>query len=318
MSDEGLIRPATASIAVVVSVLVLSGIPPGAAATSDSPTVHVDAPVTVSTSTSAAAEVTIDDGELVLSGTATDPDGISHLTIAREFEYDDGGGTEVDRYYATPAASNGTFSHAVPLGAGANEINLSVVDGAGYPTHINLVVHVNDTKPPTTTRLTATPDGKWVRLEGWVSDNVQVDTVRAAGQTIQIQSGGRDLDREAVRLDHRVPRPGGGSVTVTIIDQAGNSREVVVPIGDGRAATPTATPTETPTATATQTASTAAPAAPAATPTATAAETPGPTPPPVTTPTATPEGGRSSLLGLVGVVIVVGGGLLMLNAGGGW
>lgn len=316
MNNGDLVRIVTVAVAVIVSVLVLGSALPATASASDSPTVHVDGPVNVSTSTSAEAQVTVADGDLVLSGTATDPDGISHLTVAREFEYDtgddDGRSTEVERYYATPEASNGSFEHRVPLGTGRNEVNLSVVDSAGYPTKVDIVVHVDDTEPPTATRLAATPDGEWVRIEGWVSDNVQVDTVRAAGQTIQVQTGTRDLDRERVRLDHRVPRPEGDTVTVTVVDQAGNRREVVLPIDGPRTAT--ATPTERPPTTA---APTPAPGTATTTPTATPTGTSAATPPPVRTPTATPESGGASPLGLVGVVIVVGAGLAMLSVGGG-
>ena len=309
-------RAVAVVIAVIVSVLVLGVLPPEAAAASESPTVHVDEPVNVSTAGDADVELTIADGALVLTGTATDPDGISHLIVAREFTYydsdDDGRETQIDRYYATPEASAGEFSHRVPLGTGRNEVNLSVVDSEGYPTQINMVVHVDDSEAPTATRLTATPDGEWVYLEGWVSDNVQVDTVRAANQTIQVQSGERDLDREDVRLEQRVPRPGGDRLNVTLVDQAGNSREVVVPLGEGRTPAATATPTATPTAVPTEATPT-----PAATSTATATGTPGPTPPPVTTPTATPGGSGASPLGLVGVVIVAGAALAMLSMGGG-
>lgn len=311
------IRLVTAMIAAVVALLVLPTTLP-AVADSDSPSVTVDEPANVSTSTTAEAEVTISDGTLALTGTATDPDGISHLTIAREYEYhseDDGRAADVDRYYATPEASNGTFRHEVPLGSGTNEVNVTIVDGAGYPTQIDIVVHVEDDRAPAADRLTATPDGEWVVLEGWVRDNVQVAEVRAAGQTIQTQTGERDLDREDVRLDHRVPRPDGDTVTVTLVDQAGNSREVVLPIGGERTgtATSTATPTETPRPTATSTASPAA----TTTATATATSTAAATPPPVRTPTATPSGGGTSPLGLLGVVIVVGAALAMLSVGGG-
>jgi hypothetical protein len=314
MSNHASIRVATAVIAAVVALLVLPTTLPAAEETA-SPTVEVDAPINVSTSTTAEAEATISDGTLVLTGTATDPDGISHLTVAREYRYDtdrEGIETGIDRYYATPDASNGTFRHEVPLGTGTNEVNLSVVDGAGYPTQVDIVVHVDDQEAPTADRLTATPDGRWVRIEGWVRDNVQVDEVRAAGQTLQTQTGERDLDREDVRLDHRVPRPDGDTVTVTLVDQAGNSREIVLPVGGKRTATatttatPTETPAPTPKATATPTVN--------ATPTSTAAATP----PPIRTPTPTPSGsGGTSPLGLLGVVIVVGAALAMLSVGGG-
>jgi hypothetical protein len=282
---------------------------------SDSPTVRVDGPVNVSTSTTAEAEATVADGTLVLTGTATDSAGISHLTIARTYEYhdeeDDGRATDVDEYYATPDASNGSFRHEIPLGTGTNELNVSVVDGDGYPTQLDIVVHVEDEEPPTAHRLSATPDGEWVRIEGWVRDNVQVGEVRAAGQTIQTQTGERDLDREDVRLDDRVPRPDGDSVTVTLVDQAGNSREVVLPVGGERTptATPTLTPTETPRSTATPAATTTA--------SATATSTPAATPPAVATVPSTPTGDASSPLGLLGVVIVVGAALAMLSLGGG-
>lgn len=309
------IRKARRAGAVVgLSVLLLS-LWSGSVAASP-PTVQFDEPINDSATYNASTEVTISDGTLVLTGSATDPDGISHLTIAREFEYhdgeDDGRGTEVDRYYATPSASNGTFEHRVPLGTGTNELNISVVDGAGVPSKLDVVVHVDDEEAPTAERLDASADGEWVHIEGWIRDNVQVAEVRAASQTLQTQTGTRDLDREDVRLDHRVPHPDGETVTVTLVDQAGNSREVVLPIGGERTATatatatPTATPTEMPTSTATATTTANA------TTTSTAAATP-----PVRTPTPGASGGGTGPLGLLGVVIVVGAALAMLSVGGG-
>jgi hypothetical protein len=309
---------ASALVALVVTVLVFGQLVAPTTATSASPTVEFDGVVNVSTSTAATAEVTISDGTLVLTGTATDPDGVSHLTIAREYEYHDdteGRDTEIDRYYASPQASNGSFRAKVPLGTGTNEVNVSVVDEQGYPTKLDLVVHVEDDEAPTPTRLSATRDGKWVRVEGWVSDNVQVAEVRAAGQTIQTQTGKRDLDREDVRLDHRVPRPDAANVTVVLVDHAGNSREVVLPLGGEQPATATPTPTPTPTEQPVTAASSTATATPTAAPTSTA--TAAATPPPVTTPTPTPDQSGSSLLGLLGVIVVVGSALAMLSIGGG-
>ena len=306
------IRKARRAGAVVgLSVLLLS-LWSGSVAASP-PTVQFDEPINDSATYNASTEVTISDGTLVLTGSATDPDGISHLTIARTYEYhdgeDDGRGTEVDRYYATPDASNGSFEHRVPLGTGTNELNVSVVDGDGYPTQLDIVVRVEDDEAPTAERLEATPDGRWIHLTGWVRDNVQVAEVRAGGQTIQTQTATRDLDREDVRLNDRVPRPDAETLNVTLIDQAGNSREVTVPIGGEQTATPTptATPTETPQATPTAT----------TVPNATATSTPAATPPAVATVPSTPTGDASSPLGLLGVVIVVGAALAMLSIGGG-
>jgi hypothetical protein len=301
----------------VLSILSICGIVlfTTAVAAASPPTVTFDAPINESTSTVTNAEITIADGTLTISGSASDPDGISHLTVARAYRYhdaeDDGRGTEIDRYYASPQVEGETFSHPVALGTGRNELNISVVDETGTPTTLDLVVHVNDTEAPTTHRLTATRDGEWVHVEGWIRDNVQVDTVRANGQTIQVQTGTRDLDREEVRLDARVPRSGGENLTVTVVDVAGNSREVVLPLSES-----TATPTETPAPTATATA-TATPEGTNATPTGVSTVTATPEP----TETPAPSGGGGWGIGrIVGAVVVVGGGLLLVSSvmGGGW
>jgi len=168
------IRKARRAGAVVgLSVLLLS-LWSGSVAASP-PTVQFDEPINDSATYNASTEVTISDGTLVLTGSATDPDGISHLTIARTYEYhdgeDDGRGTEVDRYYATPDASNGSFEHRVPLGTGTNELNVSVVDGDGYPTQLDIVVRVEDDEAPTAERLEATPDGRWIHLSDTDGDN---------------------------------------------------------------------------------------------------------------------------------------------------
>jgi hypothetical protein len=293
----------------------------GTATASDSPTVTLDGPLNASTSTETTVNATISDGTLTISGEAHDKAGISHIRIARTFKYhsdSESRDTEVDRLYETHEASNGTFEHTTALGTGANTVNVSVVDGDGYPTKVGATVTVEDDTKPTTERLDATQEGEWVHLEGWVSDNVQVDSVRAAGQSVQVQTGERDLDREDVELDHRVPAPEADNVTVRITDVAGNTREVTLPLNES-AATPTATERPTATTTATST--------PTATPNATATATPAPnataeateTPPPVNTPTPTPESGGTGPLGWAVVVIVVGGGVLMLNSGvGGW
>lgn len=276
------------------------------------PDVDLDEPANATTGFDQSTEITVKGGELVIAGEASDEDGISHLIIARAYKYhdgeDDGRGTEVDRYYATPGVSNGTFRHTVPLGTGTNEVNVSVVDEEGYPTRANIVVHVEDGEAPTAHRLEAAPDGRWIHLTGWVRDNVQVAEVQAANQTLQTQTGERDLDREDVRLDHRVPRPDSDNLTVTLVDQAGNSREVVVPIGGEQTSTPTATPTKT--------AQPAPPQTATPTPNTTAAGTPASTPR-VATATDTPTGGGTSPLSLLGVVIVIGAALAMLSVGGG-
>jgi hypothetical protein len=289
-----------------------------AAADDGGPTVTVDAPINASTTSNSSVETTISDGTLLIRGTATDEDGISHLTIAREYEYhddeDDGRSAEVDRYYATPDASNGTFEHRVPLGIGTNEVNLSVVDGAGIPSKLDVVVHVQDDEPPVAEHLEATQDGEWIRLTGTVRDNVQVAEVRAGGQTLQTQTGTRDLDREGVRLDHRIPHPSEGNVTVVLVDTAGNSRKVAVPIGSTETATPTETAAPTSTATATPTATT--------TPelNATTAATTAVASTPTDTPAASGGGGGWGLGRIVATVVVLGGGLLLVSTitGGGW
>jgi len=277
------------------------------------PDVELDEPANATTGFDQSTEITVTDGELVIAGEASDEDGISHLIIARTYEYHDGEDdvreTEIDRYYSTPGVSNGTFEHRVPLGTGTNEVNVSVVDGAGYPARANMIVHVEDDEAPTAHRLEAAPDGEWVHLTGWVRDNVQVDEVQVANQTLQTQTGERDLDREDVRLDDRVPRPDGDNLTITLVDQAGNSREVVVPIGGEQTATPT------PTATPTKTPQPAAP--PTTTPTPnTTAGAPASTPR-VATATDTPTSGGSGPLSLLGVVIVAVAALAMLSVGGG-
>jgi hypothetical protein len=288
-----------------------------AAADDGGPTVEFGEPLNASTAANTSVETTISDGTLVIRGEATDPDGISHLTIRRTYRYHDdtdGRSTDVDRYYATPEASDGTFEHRVPLGTGTNELNISVVDGAGYPTKLNAVVHAADDTKPTTRRLEASREGEWIHIEGWVSDNVQVDSVHAAGQEIQTQTGERDLDQGSVRLDHRVPDPGGENVTVTVRDVAGNTREVTLPLGEAPTATPTPTERPTPTVTATPTATPTATATPGANATSTSAATATPT----TTPAAS-GGGGWGLGRIVATVIVLGGGLLLVSSvTGGW
>jgi hypothetical protein len=302
-------RPAfVLSLFVGVSLLLVVVAAPAAASP---PTVEYGTPINA-TGAAGDTSITIHDGTLVVQGTATDPDGLSHLTIQREYTYDAGDDRDIERLYRTPPIDNGTFDFRVELGTGTNEVNLSVVDADGYPEQFDVVVHVDDQEPPTAD-LEARPDGEWVRLEGRVRDNVQVETVRVGDQTLQTQTGRLDIDREGVRIDTRVPRPDAANLTVTLVDRAGNSREVTVPVGATATATAsaTATPTDTPAMTATATATAA--------PTSNATTAASATPPPVETPTATPAGGGGGVgtAGLVGVIVVVGGGLLLLNAGGG-
>lgn len=314
--DDAILVHVLAVLAICFLTLVSGATLAVAADSSEPPAVTFDAPINESTSTTTNAEITIADGTLTISGSAADPDGISHLTVARAYRYhdseDDGRPTEIDQYYASPQVEGEAFSHPVALGTGRNELNISVVGEAGTPTKLDLVVHVNDTEAPTAHRLAATPDGEWVHVEGWIRDNVQVGTVRAGGQVIQTQTGTRDLDREEVRLDARVPRPDGETLTVTVADVAGNSREVVLSLTE-----PTTTPTATPAPTATATAApspnaTGTGGAPTATTTAAPTATPSPTPAPS-------EGGGWGIGRIVGAVAVLGGGLFLVSSvGGGW
>jgi hypothetical protein len=281
------------------------------------PDAEFNEPINASAGFDRSTNITVTDGELVISGEASDEDGISHLTIAREFTYhddeDDGRGTEVDRYYATPEASNGTFRHTVPLGTGTNEVNISVVDNDGAPAKLDVVVTVEDTEKPTTKRLSATPDGDMVRIEGWIDDNVQVAAVRVGGQTVDPTVGLRDLGRGELRIEQAFPRPDGETVTVRVVDEAGNVREVVLPIGGpAPTATPIATPTETPRPTATAT--------PTGTPTTTDTATPTVTATTTTTRTPADARGGGGVLGWVISVVALLGVLALVSqvTGGGW
>jgi len=311
------LSPPVRAFVLVAAVVLAGGALTGAVAASP-PDAEFGPPINETAGYNETTSVTISDGTLVIRGEATDESGISHLTIRRTYEYDSGASTETRSYYASPSASNGSFEHRVPLGAGTNEVNISVVDNQGIPQQMDVVVTVNDTAAPDIKRLSAraTDDGEFVRVEGWVRDNVRVDRLRASGQTKPLDTGKRDLDREWVWVSEGVPRPGDGNETVTVglVDSAGNQRNVTVPIGGevaGVAATPdTAAPTPTPTATptpSTATPNTTTPTA-AATPTATAAATPAPS----------QQGG-----GLLGVAVAVAMlvGLLVLVGqvtGGDW
>jgi len=286
---------------VLVAAVVLVGSALTGVAAASPPDAEFGPPINETAGYNETTSVTISDGTLVIRGQATDESGISHLTIRRTYEYDSGASTETRAYYASPSASNGSFEHRVPLGAGTNEVNISVVDNQGIPQQMGVVVTVNDTTPPDIKRLSAraTDDGEFVRIEGWVRDNVRVDRLRASGQAKPLDTGKRDLDRDWVWISEGVPHPGGNeTVTVGLVDSAGNQRNVTVPLGGevaGAAATPdTATPTPTPTAAPTP--STAAPN--------TTAPTPTPTAPPAATATATPAPSQQGG-GLLGVVVAI-------------
>jgi len=280
--------PSPVRALVLVAAVVLAGVALTGVAAASPPDAEFGPPINETAGYNETTSVTVSDGTLVIRGRATDESGISHLTIRRTYEYDSGASTETRAFYASPGASNGSFEHRVPLGAGVNEVNISVVDNEGIPQQMDVVVTVNDTTPPDIKRLSAraTDDGEFVRVEGWVRDNVRVDRLRASGQTKPLDTGKRDLDREWVWISEGVPHPGDGdneTVTVGLVDSAGNQRNVTVPIGgevDGVAATPdTAAPTPTPTATptpSTATPNTTTPNTTTATPTATATATPAP------------------------------------------
>ena len=101
--------------------------------------------------------------------------------------------------------------------------------------------------------------------------------------------------------------------TATVVDEAGNVREVVLPIGGpAPTATPTVTPTETPRPTATAT--------PTATPTSTDTATPTVTATTTTTRTPAPARGGGGVLGVVISLVALLGVLALVSqvTGGGW
>jgi hypothetical protein len=308
------LSPPVRALVLVAAVVLAAGALTGVVAASP-PDAEFGPPINETAGYNETTSVTVSDGTLIIRGQATDESGISHLTIRRTYEYDSGASTETRSYYASPSASNGSFEHRVPLGAGTNEVNISVVDNQGIPQQMDVVVTVNDTAAPDIKRLSAraTDDGEFVRIEGWVRDNVRVDRLQADGQTKPLDTGKRDLDREWVWVSEGVPRPDGNeTVTVGLVDSAGNQRNVTVPIGGevaGVAATPTATATTTPSPTPTPSA--AAPNTTTPTPTPTAAPTAAPTATATATPAPSQQGG--GLLGvavaiamLVGLLVLVG------------
>ncbi|MFB6201299.1 MAG: hypothetical protein ABEI98_04740, partial [Halorhabdus sp.] len=126
---------------VLVSLLAILALFTAPAAASDSPSVTFGTPINETTSSHSSTTITISDGTLIISGDASDEDGVSHISIARTYRYhdaeDDGVPTEVERSYRTFGASNGSFEHQVALGTDRNEVNISVVDEQGYPTKLN-------------------------------------------------------------------------------------------------------------------------------------------------------------------------------------
>ncbi|WP_251342415.1 hypothetical protein [Haloplanus halophilus] len=253
-------------------------------------------------------------GTIDLVATIHDESAIESVELVRRYEGAVNGRVETDRRTISLGATE-RIDETIHLGThGWTTLTITVRDVAGN-THVSrITVAVDDTAAPTAT-LSATPAGDgMVRVRGTVSDDTQVDTVRlhavSATKIVNPRQGSLDITDNSVTIDTRVqapPKGVDGAVTVDLVDRAGNTRTIKVPVGGAETPTATAAPTPRPTAT------------PRATPTATPPATPDTIAPTATAtpinltglPTQTPESSGSGFGILDGLkLIAVGIGVL--------
>jgi|GEM_PF-4160820 len=201
------------------------------------------------------ADWVAEDGTLELEATIHDESAIERVTIRRVYEADVDGQQERDQRTIRLGATE-RIDETVHAGThGETSLTISVTDTAGN-THVSRVsIEVEDTTAPTAD-LSATRIGQGaVRLQGTVRDDTQVDIVRIQSTTgtrvLRAQQGALDLEATTFDFETQVRSVAGESVTVEVVDRAGNTRTIDVPINatSTSTATPTATTTPRPTST---------------------------------------------------------------------
>jgi hypothetical protein len=250
---------------------------------------------------------TAPDGTLDLQATIHDESAIERVTIGRRYEGAVDGREESDRRTLRLGATE-RIDETIHLGThGTTQLTITVQDAAGNVYVGRITVDVDDTTAPTSD-LSATPvGGGMVRVHGTVTDDTQVDTVRlhavSATKIVSPRQGSLDITDNSVEIDTRVqapPKGDDGAVTVDLVDRAGNTRTIMVPVNASTRPTPTATSTATPRPTAT------ASPTPTGTPPSNL-ETIAPTATVTPTTTAAPEQYRGGGLGVLGVLKLIGG-----------
>ncbi|WP_435067712.1 hypothetical protein [Haloplanus sp. C73] len=224
---------------------------------------------------------TATDGTLDLEATVHDDSAIESVTIRRVYEAEVDGHQERDQR-TIRLGSTERIDETVHLGThGRTRLTITATDVAGNTRVARVTVEVDDTTAPTADLSATLLDDGAVRVQGTVTDDTQVDSVRLHSvrgtKIVSPQQGSIDITQNTVDIDARVqapPKGVDGVVTVDLVDREGNTRTITVPVED--ATTPTSPATEVPTDT------------PTPQPTATTTATPVATPSPEPTATATP------------------------------
>jgi hypothetical protein len=194
---------------------------------------------------------TASDGTLQLRATILDESSIERVTIERRYRAAVDGDQEHSQR-TIRLGSTTQIDETIHAGAhGTTRLTITVRDVAGNTYVGQITVDVDDTSAPTADLSATLVEDEMVRVHGTVTDDTQVDEVRlhaiSATKVVSPQQGRVDITRNTVEIDARVqapPKGVEGAVTVDLVDRAGNTRMIMVPVN--ASATPTATPTATP------------------------------------------------------------------------